>query len=217
MEIESVKIINVKKDYMDSIDGQKNLINIINGNVNCDEMIAYQTSDYVVSEIFREDYYIKNYENDKKYKKEKVIHSLLFGISDFNYKNSALEIELGIENLTEEQIAEKVVEIYGINKNDKEEMQMIANNFTNHDNVDLKYISIENIQNIISDLEKLNIEGLCKSIEEELKSQGISFDEIGERDMEFINLLKEFYTEALKDSNGIVYSLSDTYDFCEED
>ena len=60
MEIESVKIINVKKDYMDSIDGQKNLINIINGNVNCDEMIAYQTSDYVVSEIFREDYYIKN-------------------------------------------------------------------------------------------------------------------------------------------------------------
>lgn len=217
MEIESVKIIKVKKEYMDSMEGQKKLVNIINGNVNCDEMIEYQTSDYVISEIFREDYYIKNYENDKEDKREKVIHALLFGISDFNYKYSTLEIELGIENPTEEQIAERVVQMYGIDKNDKEEILMIANSFSNHDNLSLKYISIENIQKVIADLETLNIQDLCKSIEGELNSQGISFDEIDERDMEFINSLKEFYKEALKDSNGIVYALSDTCDFCEED
>ncbi|OCA98720.1 hypothetical protein [Clostridium beijerinckii] len=217
MEIESVKVIKIKKEYMDSMEGQKKLINIINGNVKCEEMIDYQTSDYVISEIFREDYYIKNYENDKEYKRERAIHALLFGISDFNYKYSALETELGLENPTEEQIAEKVAQIYGINKDDKEEIQIIANSLSNHDNVSLKYISIENIQKVISDLETLNVQDLCKSIEEELKSQGISFDGIDERDMEFVNSLKEFYKEALIDSNGIVYALSDISDFGEED
>lgn len=63
----------------------------------------------------------------------------------------------------------------------------------------------------------LNVQDLCKSIEEELNSQGISFDGIDERDMEFVNSLKEFYKEALIDSNGIVHALSDISDFCEED
>lgn len=217
MEIESVKVIKIKKEYMNSMEGQKKLVNIINDNINCDEIIEYQTSDYVISEIFREDYYIKNYENDKEYKREKIVHALLFGISDFNYKYSALETELGMENPTEEQIVEKLAQMYGIDKDDKEEIQMIANSFADHDNVSLKYVSIENIQKVISDLEALNVQDLCKSIEEELNSQGISFDEIEERDMEFINSLKEFYKQALKDSNGIVYALSDTCDFCEED
>lgn len=218
MEIESVKIIKVKEEYISSMKGQKKLVNIINGNINCDEMKEYQISDYVISEVFREDYYIKNYEKDKEYKKERVIHALLFGVSEFNYKYSALETEFEIENPTEEQIAEKVVQMYGINKDDKEEIEMIANSFTNHDNVTLKYISIENIQKIISDLEALNVKDLCKNIEQELNSQGISFDEIGEGDIEFINSLKEFLKEALEEmAKGIVYALSDTCDFCEED
>lgn len=216
MEIESVKVIKVKKEYMNSMEGQKKLVNIINGNVNCDEMIEYQVNDYVISQIFREDYYVKNYENDNEYKKEKAIHSLLFGISDFSYKYSAMETELGIENPSEEQIAERVVQMYGIDKNDKEEIQMIADSFTNHDNTCLKYISIENIQKVILDLELLDVQDLCKSIEEELNSQGISFDEIEGRDMEFVNSLKEFLKESLNDSSGIVYALSDTCDFCEE-
>ncbi|EKQ56079.1 MULTISPECIES: hypothetical protein [unclassified Clostridium] len=219
MEIESVKIIKVKKEFMNSMEGQKELVNIINGNVNCDEMIEYQTSDYVISEIFREDYYINNYKNDKEYKRERAIHSLLFGISDFNYKYSALETEIGVENPTEEQIAERVVQIYGIDKDDKEEIQMIANSFTNHDNTCLKYISIENMKKVVSDLETLNIQDLCKSIEKELNSQGISFDEIEERDMEFINSLKEFFKASLNDSNGMgmIYALTNIRDFCEED
>ncbi|AKA68097.1 hypothetical protein [Clostridium scatologenes] len=83
MEIESVKVIKVKKEYINSMEGQNKLINIINGNISCEELIEYQISDYAISEIFREDYYIKNYQDDKEYKKERAVHALLFGVSEF--------------------------------------------------------------------------------------------------------------------------------------
>ncbi|NMM62441.1 hypothetical protein HBE96_07005 [Clostridium sp. P21] len=217
MEIESVKVIKVKKEYMDSMEGQKKLVNIINGNISCEELIEYQISDYTISEIFREDYYIKNYQDDKEYKKERAVHALLFGLSNFNYTYSAWETEIGIENPTKEQIAERVVQMWGIAPEDKEEIEMIANSFANHDNLGLRYMSVENIERVISDLEHLDVLSICRSIEKELNLQGISFDAIAEGDIEFINSLKEFFKEAIKDSSGIVYALSDSCDFCEED
>ncbi len=83
MEIESVKVIKLKKEYMNSMEGQNKLVNIINGDINCEELIKYEISDYTISEIFREDYYIKNYQDDKEYKKERAVHALLFGVSEF--------------------------------------------------------------------------------------------------------------------------------------
>lgn len=218
MEIGSVKVVNVKQEYMDSMVGQNKLVNIINGNVNCEDMIQYGVNDYVISELFLEDYYIKDYWNDKEYTKERAIHALLFGVSDFNYTYSAWETELGIKNPTKEEIAERVVQMWGIDPEDKEEIEMIANSFTNHDNIALTYMSLENIEKVIADLENSDLLGICKSIEAELNSKGISFDEISENDIQFINSIKEFFKEALrKDSKGIVYVLSDTCDFCEED
>ncbi len=217
MEIESVKIIKVKKEYMDSMEGQKTLVNIINGDVNCDEMIEYNISDYVISELFREDYYIKDYWNDKEYTKERMIHALLFGVSDFSYTYSAWETELGIKNPTKEQILEAVVQMWGIDTKNKEEIEMIASSFSNHDNLGLRYMSLEHIERVISDLENSDVLGICKSIEKSLNSQGVYFDEISEKDIKFINSLKELLKKSLKDCNGIVYVFSDTCDFCEED
>ncbi|AKN31053.1 hypothetical protein Ccar_09410 [Clostridium carboxidivorans P7] len=217
MEIESVKVIKVKKEYMNSMEGQNKLVNIINGDINCEELIKYEISDYTISEIFREDYYIKNYQDDKEYKKERAVHALLFGGSDFNYTYSDWETELGIENQAKEQIAERVVQMWGIAPENKEEIEMIASSFVNHDNLCLRYMSVENIERVISDLEHLDVLSICRSIEKELNSQGISFDAIDEGDIEFINSLKGFFKEAIKDRSGIVYALSDSCDFCEED
>lgn len=107
--------------------------------------------------------------------------------------------------------------MWGIAPEDKEEIEMIASSFANHDNLALRYMSVENIERVISDLENLDVLSICRSIEKELNLQGISFDEIDEGDIEFINSLKEFFKEAVKDSSGIVYALSDSCDFCEED
>lgn len=217
MEIESVKVIKVKKEYINSMEGQNKLFNIINGDISCEELIEYDISNYVISEIFREDYYIKNYQEDKEYKKERAVRALMFGLSDFHYTYSAWETELGIENPTKEQIEERVVQMWGISPEDKEEIEMIASSFANHDNLCLRYMSVENIERVISDLEHLDVLSICRIIEKELNLQGISFDAIGEGDIEFINSLKEFFKEAVKDSSGIVYALSDSCDFCEED
>lgn len=218
MEIGSVKIVKVKKEYVNSMEGQNKLVNIINDHVNCEDMIQYGINDYVISELFLEDYYIKNYWDDKEYTKERVIHALLFGVSDFNYTYTAWETELAIENPTEEQISERVIQMWDVDPSDKEEIEMMANSFTNHDNLSLRYMSVKNIEKVISDLENSDVLAMCKNLEKKLNSQGISFDEISQKDIEFINSLIEFYKEALKnDCSGIVYAFSDTCDFCEED
>lgn len=209
MRIETVKIIKVKEEYMNSMEGQDKLVSIINGHINCDHMIEYKIDDEVISGIFIEDYYIKNYWYDKEYAKDRMIHALLFGVSDFNYTYSPWETELKIESPTDEEIEERIIEEWGIDPSDTEEIEMIKEGFSNHDNLGLRYMSVENIEKVLSDLENSNVLDICRSVKEELKSKGICFDEISEKDIEFIESLKEFFKEAAKAGNGIVYAFDD--------
>lgn len=209
MRIETIKLVKVKEEYMNSMEGQDKLVSIINGDVNCDHMIEYKITNHVISAIFMEDYYIKNYWYDKEYTKERAVHALLFGVSDFNYTYTPWETQLRIKNPTKEQIAETIIEMWDIDPEDKEEIEMMEGSLTNHDNLGLRYMSVENLKKAIRDLEDLDILNRCKEVEKELNSNGISFDEISEKDIKFIESLKEFIKEAIKDGNGVVYAFDE--------
>jgi hypothetical protein len=209
MRVKTVRVVKVKKEYMDSMSGQTRLVSIINGQLKSEEMMGFKVSEYPLTEIFMEDYYIKNYWNEKEYTKERMIHALLFGLGDFNYTFTPWQTELGILNPTEEQIAERVSEMWGVDPQDKEEIEMIANSFTNHDNLGLRYISVGDLEKVFTDLGSSNVIDISKEIEKKLNSMGISFDEISDKDIKFVENLKEFLKETIKDSIGAVYAFDD--------
>lgn len=206
MRVETVKVVKVKEEYLNSMEGQKRLVNIINGHIKSEDILEYNVSDYVITEIFMEDYYMKNYWNDKEYSKDRMVHALLFGLKDFNYTYSPWETELGILNPTVEQIAERAAEMWGLDHEDKEEIEMIASNFTNHDNLGLRYMSVKDIEKVLTDMENSEVTHIARNIEKQLNSMGISFEEINEEDIKFMDLLKEFVKKAAEDGVGVVYA-----------
>ena len=208
MRIAKVKLLQLKNEYLNSFEGQDKLINIVEGNIDCNEQVEYGEGDSNIGDIAVEAYYEKLYSGEDL-KDKNIFHDFFLGFEPFQYSYSRWELELKVKNPTKEQIGKHIVNswYYEIDPDDTEEIENIAANYgySYHDTASLRHIPADRVKEIVSDFDKENILSTAKNLEKVLNSLGIFVDEFGNNDMKLIEDIEKIFKKAAEENTGIAY------------
>ena len=191
------KIILLKKEYLNTISGQKELVNMINS----DETKGLEISEegITVGTVILMAEQCCTFSND-------LIKSLFYGEKHFEYKYSVWECELNHENVSYEQIKEYLKASNPKLTDDDIEDNIQYSEF--HDMVNLKYIDADKAKEISENITLDMLKSEIEKLEQEMKNEGISFENWN--DEENINFLKELLSyakTAAKEGTGILYAI----------
>lgn len=191
-----LKIILLKKEYLTTISGQKELVDMINSHeTNCLKM---SETGLAVGTVIMEAEQCCTFSND-------LIKSLFFGEKHFEYKYSIWECELNCENVSYNQIKE-----YLKSTNPKltdDDIEDNINYSTFHDAVDLKYIDADKAKEISENISLDMLKDEIEKLEQEMETQGISFTNWNdEENISFLNELLLYAKNAAKEGTGILYA-----------
>lgn len=190
-----IKIYKVSEDNIVSMDGQLQLVDIVNKeNENC---ITLAEGECATSEIVYFGEQECGIEND-------FIKDLFFGADIFEYKYSYWECQLKENNPTKEQIVN-----YIKNKNAELPDEYIEDmiKFTAfHDGISLRWLNSNKAKEL---LEKVDVEYLKKEIKKleiEMNDMGISFEEWEQADEDMLNKLMGFVKSAADNNGALIYA-----------
>lgn len=196
MRIESIKLILLKKEYLETIEGQKILIKKVNEKT--EEGMYFEEGSHGSTDIMIESLYCNFIEND-------LLRNMFFGDEIFQYKYTPWECELHQQNPSEEKIVEYIKKCYG--ENDEEAIECIKQSYDFHDMIDLKWITDSRAKEIA---DNISIEVLLDNLEElerKLKKENICIDEWNdEENRKFLEQLLSYIREAATSGNGILYA-----------
>lgn len=191
------KIILLKKEYLTTISGQKELVNVINSHET--KCLEISEEGLAVGTVIMMAEQCCTFSND-------LIKSLFYGDKHFEYKYSVWECELNCENVSYDQIKEYLKATNPKLTEDDIEDNINYSEF--HDMVDLKYIDADKAKEISENITLDILKGEIAKLEQEMESQGISF--ANWNDEENINFLKELLSyakAAAKEGTGILYAM----------
>lgn len=191
-----VKIILLKKEYLNSISGQNELVDIINSReANCLELSEEGLS---AGAIIMEAEQCCSVSND-------LMKSLFYGEKQFEYRYSIWECELNRENVTEDQVKD-----YFRNKYPQMSEKEIEDNITYssfHDAVDLKYLDANKAKEISQNISFDMLKNEITRLEQKMGTQGIAFSDWNdEESMNFIKELLAYANNAAEEGTGILYA-----------
>lgn len=211
MRIGKIKLMQLKYEHLDSLEGQGELINIIDNNICSSEQVEYGEGDSNIGDIAVEAYY-ENLYSTGDLKNIIMFHDLFLGNESFQYNYSRWEIELKTKNPTKDEIAKHIVNTwyYEISPDETEEIENIATNYAHsyHDDASLRYITPDRVKDIYSDFSKEIILGTAKELEKVLNSFGIFVEEFNEQDIKLIDDIEKLFRKSAEDNTGIIYVIS---------
>ncbi len=205
MRIQSVRIIPLKKEYTESLEGQDLLTKIVDKKVECSEVVTYEEGSYAVSDVAMEADAISEETMEKAW-----VIELFMGVDDFRYPYTYWEIELKTTKPSKEQIAEYIVNHwwYDVDPDDTEEIDAITKDeeFSFHDMVCLRSISSERTKELLADFDKNRLIAAMKQLEIKLNQMGIYVDDLEDStNSEFLDELKSIFQKAVAEDIGVLY------------
>lgn len=209
MRIQNVRIIPLKNDYIETLEGQRTLTQIVDKRQECDEIATYSEEDYTISNIMVEASYSTLFTGDNSETKQ-LVADLFLGNDEFQYTYTWWEMDMNMKQPTREQIAEHIVKTwyFPVDPEDKEEIEEITQSeeYAFHDTIYFKCLSPERTKEIAAKLNKDIILSTAKEMEETLNKDGIFFDDMQEdSDMKLIDELMNMVKKAADENIGILY------------
>lgn len=209
MRIEKIRIIPLKQEYLETLEGEDKLTKIVDERIDCEEEVEHGEEEYSISSIAIESFYCNLYSGENL-KNKKMISDLFLGDAKFQYPFTRWEIEMNVKNPTKEQVADYIVNhwFYPIDPNDVEEIEKIAEGqmYAFHDCVDLKYISEDRVKEIAADFDKKSILKTLKDLEKELNKEGIFMDALEEdTDLKLLDDILRLYKKCAEENRRVLY------------
>lgn len=205
MRIQSVRIIPLKKEYTENLEGQNLLIKIVNKRAECSEVVTYEEGSYAVSDVALEVDAISEESAEKAW-----VSELFMGADDFRYPYTYWEIELNMKKPSKEKIAEYIVNNwwYDVDPDDTEEIETIiqGEEFSFHDTVCLRSISAERTKELLADFDKGKLIVAMKQLEAKLNQMGIYVDDLEDgTNSELLDGLESIFQKAVTEDIGVLY------------
>lgn len=211
MRIAKIRLMQLKNGYLNSFEGQDKLINMIDKNISCEDLVEYGEGDTNIGDIAVEAHY-ENLYSRNDLENITVFHDFFLGYKPFQYNYSRWEMELKVKNPTKDQIAKHIVNTwyYEISPDETEEIENIATNYaySYHDDANLMYIPPDRVKEIYNDLNKESILSTGKELEKVLNSFGIFVDEFNDYDIKLIDDIAKLFKKSAEENAGIVYIMS---------
>lgn len=209
MRINKVRIIQLKNEYLETLEGQDRLIDIVNEDFDCGEEVEYSEGEYSISDIAVEASYSDLYSEDES----KIISDMFLGSTDFNYPYTRWEIEMKTKNPTKEQIAKHIVDtwFYPIDPDNVEEIEAIAQGqeYSFHDCNYLRDVQQDRVKEIVSNFYKESIMKTAEKLEKELNKIGVYTDGLGDNDLKLLEMIINIFKKSAKENTGVLYILSE--------
>ncbi len=205
MTIQNVRIIPLKKEYIESLEGQDLLTKIVDKNVECSDMAEFEEGSYAVSDVALVADEISEESEEKAW-----VTTLFLGADDFQYPYTRWEIEMNMKNPTKEQIAEYIVKnwYYPIDPDDTEEIESIAQGeeFSFHDVILLRSVSAECAKELAVGFDKQKLIAAMKQLEVKLNQIGIYVDDLDDdANNQVLDALNDIYQKAAAEGIGVLY------------
>lgn len=205
MRIQNVRIIPLKKEYTETLEGQDLLTKIVDKRVECSEVVDFEEGSYAVSDIALVADEIPEESEEKAW-----VTELFFGTDDFQYPYTRWEIEMNMKNPTKEQVAEHIVKswYYDIDPDDTEEIESIAKGeeYSFHDMVCLRSISAERVKELAAGFDKAKLIAAMKQLEAKLNQLGIYVDDLDDdENNKVLDALKGIFQKAATEGTGVLY------------
>lgn len=195
MRIDSIKIILLKREYLETIEGQNTLVDKVNKDT--EESLYFSEGSYGSTDIMTEALYCDFIEND-------LLRIMFFGEDTFQYKYTPWECELHQQNPSEEQIVEYIKKCYG--EEDEESIACIKQSTAFHDMVSLKWITNDKAREITANISMEVLLHALEELEEKLKKEHVYVDEWrNEENKMFLEQLLSYIKEAAALGTGVLY------------
>ena len=214
MRIGTIRVIQLKKDYVESMEGQNHLIDIVDEKCHADAEVSYSEGEYNINDIAVEASYCNLYTEGENLKYKKMMSDLFLGDAEFEYPYTRWEIEMNEKNPTQEQIADYIVHnwYYPIESDDTEELEQIAQEqkYAFHDCVVLRWICPKRVKEIVSDYDRDTIIQVSKALEKELNQQGVFMEGSDEEnDLKLLDDIMRIYKNASEENTGVLYIMGE--------
>ena len=82
MRIDKIRVLQLKKEYLESLEGQEKLAKIADGRMECEEEVSYSEGEYNINDIAVEASYCDLYAGDDL-KNKKMIADMFLGAEEF--------------------------------------------------------------------------------------------------------------------------------------
>lgn len=83
MRIGKIRVLPLKKEYLENLEGQNELTKIVDGKIVCEEEVTYSEGEYNINDIAVEALYCELYVGDNL-KNKKMISDMFLGEKEFN-------------------------------------------------------------------------------------------------------------------------------------
>lgn len=208
MRIQKVKVIQLRDEYINTIEGQGKLENIVEDVVNFDESVEYGEDSSNIFNIAAESYYLELY-SDEDTNNKKIFHDFFLGNEEFKYRFSRWEVEMKIVNPTKEQILQHIVDTwyYEVTEDEAEEISQ-SQAYVLEDDIFFRYIPADRVKEIFLDSNKKDLINTAKVLEKELNSHGVFVDALDDCDFKVIEDINNIFKKSVEENTGVLYVIN---------
>lgn len=209
----SMKILQLKNQYLETLEGEETLVGIINEKIEFEEVLTYEEGSYWITDLVTEAANTDLFAQ-KEFKELAYLRELLQGKEAFEYPFSRWEVEMKMMNPSREQVEQYLSKnwYYPIDINDKEELNdiMEGQSYAFHDCVSLTCLKFEQVKALQENIDWENLLEKAKPIEAELNKMGIFFEQEEDaddkkEDVEFLTALKNMMDKAIEENSGLLF------------
>ncbi|MBU5483248.1 hypothetical protein KQI86_02840 [Clostridium sp. MSJ-11] len=200
VNISKIKLIEIDEEQLNSFEGQDLINKKVRRTSKKDNHIKVNIENCLLSTIAYEAFPI-DIEEIEECEPNFILSAALFGTNKIESQFSYWEIEMKMNNVSDEQIYEHIRKTYGDSDSfTKEDFEEIKNCSSFNDNYILRYVPLNKINMLIQQLDKTDIEDECRKLAEHMN---IVFD-FGLKDKNLFENIIQFYNNALQHNKSVL-------------